>query len=130
MDVDFWSLYVCVANPPDDINKLFKKMSRETMGVAQQEGTNFPATFGHIMCGGYDAQYYGYLWAEVIAADVFSFMFAGEGMYISPEAGVYYRRCVLSKGGTKDAKDMLRELMRREPNWEAFLKLRGVNMNP
>ncbi|KAB0391044.1 hypothetical protein E2I00_006614, partial [Balaenoptera physalus] len=48
--------------------------------------TNMPATFGHL-AGGYDAQYYGYLWSEV---------------------GMDYRSCILRPGGSEDASVMLR----------------------
>ena len=87
------------------------------------EGTFSPASFGHLM-GGYDASYYGYMWAEVFGDDMFS-RFEAEGV-TNPEVGMSYRREVLERGGTLDADVMLRNFLGREPDNGAFLRKLGI----
>jgi thimet oligopeptidase len=79
--------------------------------------------FGHLM-GGYDAGYYGYLWAEVIGDDMFG-RFMREGV-TSPAVGAAYRRTILEPNGSRSADEMVREFLGREPSNEAFLSLRGM----
>jgi thimet oligopeptidase len=79
--------------------------------------------FGHLM-GGYDAGYYGYLWAEVIGDDMFG-RFMREGV-TSPAVGMAYRRTILEPNGSRSADEMVREFLGREPSNEAFLTLRGM----
>lgn len=85
-------------------------------------GTYFQAAFGHLV--GYEGAYYGYLWALVYAQDLFT-RFEKEGV-LNPEAGMFYRKNVLAKGGTMDEMEMLRSYLGREPNMDAFLKMLGM----
>ena len=91
--------------------------------LPHHEGTFMLASFGHLL-GGYDAGYYGYLWAEVFGQDMFS-RFADEGI-LSPKVGMEYRRKVLEPGGTMDAHVLLRDFLGREPRNDAFLRKLGI----
>jgi thimet oligopeptidase len=92
-------------------------------GMPYPEGTFFLAGFGHLL-GGYDAGYYGYLWAQVIGDDMFG-RFAREGV-LSPAVGAEYRREILEPNGSRDADELVRAFLGREPSNEEFLRLRGM----
>ena len=88
------------------------------------EGTFFLAGFGHLL-GGYDAGYYGYLWAEVIGDDMFG-RFRREGI-TSPEVGAAYRRDVLEPNGSRDGDDLVGAFLGRPASTEEFRRLRGMS---
>lgn len=88
-------------------------------------GTWFQGSFGHLT--GYQAGYYGYMWSLVYAQDMFQ-RFKELGM-LNPEAGAYYREKILSKGGTHDSLDMVRDYLGREPSMDAFLESLGLNVD-
>ncbi len=85
-------------------------------------GTHFQAAFGHL--NGYAASYYGYLWSDVYAQDMFS-VFEEKGV-LNPEVGMDYRNKILSRGSEEDEMKMLIDFLGREPNDKAFVKSLGL----
>jgi thimet oligopeptidase len=86
------------------------------------EFTFYQASFGHLI--NYSAGYYGYMWSLVYASDM-AVRFKELGM-LSPEAGMYYRKKIISQGGTRDAMDLVRDYLGREPKLDSFLDHLGL----
>lgn len=110
-------------NGPVDVTQIYNDLYRQIVGVEPIPGNHFPAGFGHLM-GGYDAGYYGYLWSEVYAQDMFS-QFPAEDLTNSL-VGARYRQNILEKGNMQDAFELLREFLGRDPNSDAFFKKLGL----
>ncbi|MCC5914357.1 MAG: M3 family metallopeptidase [Balneolaceae bacterium] len=81
--------------------------------------------FSHIFAGGYSANYYAYIWSEVLAADAFAFM-EQQGS-LSRENGDRYRETILSRGGSREAMDLYRDFRGGEPDVRNLLRRRGLD---
>ncbi|KXS10723.1 zincin [Gonapodya prolifera JEL478] len=93
-----------VKSDVDELKESFENGWRESTGLDVVEGTMMAASW-YLPAMGYDPGYYSYLWAEVVA-----------------DTGARYRTALLQPGVTRDAEDMSREFLGREPNEEAFLR--------
>lgn len=89
------------------------------------DDTSFVASFGHLM--GYDAGYYGYAWADVIAADLASsFKHSKNGGFMDLQMGLKLRKEIFEKGDSRDINESIRAFLGREPSEEPFFEKLGV----
>ncbi|MTW05513.1 M3 family metallopeptidase [Pseudoduganella ginsengisoli] len=80
--------------------------------------------FSHIFAGGYSAGYYGYLWSEKLDADTVNWFQENGGML--RKNGDWFRKMLLSRGGTMDAMQMYRNFRGRDAQIEPLLERRGL----
>lgn len=86
--------------------------------------TAFVAYFGHLM--GYDAGYYGYAWADAIAADMATvFQKAPQG-YFDETAGRRLRREIYEPGDSRDVNVSIEKFLGRPRSLEPFFKKIGI----
>ena len=86
--------------------------------------TAFVAYFGHII--GYGAGYYGYAWADAIAADMAtSFEFSPDGFF-DKTTGMRMRNEIYAVGDSRDINISIEKFLGRPRSLEPFLKRIGV----
>jgi thimet oligopeptidase len=101
---------------PEDTWTYFNNLTKELFDWEISPKVNMLANWGHMF--GYDSSYYGYLWSKVYAIDLFSFFKSNP---INLELGMKLRREILSKGGSLDGLDLLKNFMDRDPNPDAYI---------
>ena len=87
------------------------------------DGTAMSPSFTHIFSGGYAAGYYGYKWAEVLAADAFS-LFKEKGIFDAATAKSF--RHLLEQGGQRHAMDIYVEFRGHKPETKALVESMGL----
>jgi oligopeptidase A len=108
----------------DAIHAVFASV-RDRVGVfPAPEHDRFENSFSHIFAGAYAAGYYGYAWAEVLAADAFS-RFEQEGIW-SPAAARDFREQILARGSSADFMDLYVAYRGRRPTPDALLTSAGI----
>jgi thimet oligopeptidase len=109
--------------PDVDVLAVERQLYKEILDIEPSKEVFFATSFGHLL-GGYDAGYYGYLWSEVFAADMFT-LFEKRGV-LDRELGRRYRDTILAKGRSIEADALLAEFLGRPASDAAFLQKLGV----
>lgn len=101
---------------------IYKKLCEIFMPYMEFDPDNrVYCAFTHLM--GYSAKYYGYLWSKVYALDIFYYILP-QGL-LNPAIGSRFAEQVLSKGGSDDPMNLLKNFLGREPSSDAFFKDQG-----
>ena len=86
--------------------------------------TAFVAYFGHLM--GYDAGYYGYAWADSIAADMATVFEKSPNGYFDTATGRRLRDEIYAPGDSRDVNESIEKFLGRKPSVEPFLRKLGI----
>lgn len=108
----------------NDIESLLEEVLTSYRYPVSERVPTILLSFGHIFGGGYAAGYYSYKWAEVLDADAFS-KFESDGV-LSRKVGESFRECILSQGDSKEADELYRDFMGRDPDIEALFIRSGL----
>ncbi|HEY1985335.1 MAG TPA: M3 family metallopeptidase [Terracidiphilus sp.] len=101
-----------------DLDRSIKQLYQQFQPWTWLEGNRMYASFGHLT--GYSSNYYTYAFDKVIALDFFAQFDASD--LLGGDAGARYRTTVLEQGGSKPGREMVRDFLGRDEEFEAFTK--------
>jgi thimet oligopeptidase len=122
IDLTFHHVPVAAAEDMDVVAVSNAVITRVT--VAPAPDTAFVAFFGHL--AGYDAGYYGYLWAKVLAIDMASVFQAAPGGFLDETVGRRLRDEVYGAGHTRDVTESVEKFLLRPRSQQPFLDYVGI----
>jgi thimet oligopeptidase len=108
---------------PEDPVKVSNQILSEVF-FPVPENTAFVAYFGHLM--GYDAGYYGYAWADAIAADMATVFEKSSKGYFDEKVGRKLRDEIYAPGDSRDVNVSIQRFLGRPQAIEPFLKTLGI----
>ena len=110
-----------------DIDKFEAQVAKE-IGLIPEITFRYRSTyFNHIFGGsGYNAGYYGYLWAEVLDKDAFSIFEASANGVWDHALATRFKETFLEKGGSEEPMVLYKSFAGREPDSRAMLRGRGL----
>ena len=107
-----------------DVLEFEKKAIAPTQVLPYVDGTAMQTAFTHIFSGGYASGYYGYKWAEVLAADAYSY-FTEEGIF-SEKVASKFRNEVLKKGGHEHPMTLYKNFRGHKPKTQSLIDQMGL----
>jgi Zn-dependent oligopeptidase len=109
---------------PLDTDQLWRDIDSQMSIMSNYiEGTHPQASWIHINT--HPTYYYGYLWSEVYAQDMYT-VFEDNGLR-DQATGVKYRKLILANGSQKDINVAVEEFLGRPSNNEAYIKSLGLD---
>jgi thimet oligopeptidase len=99
-----------------DLDSMTKRLYESLQPWTWLEGNRMYASFGHLT--GYSSNYYTYAFDKVIALDFFAQFDPAD--LLGCEAGSRYRKTVLEQGGSKPGRQIVRDFLGRDEEFEAF----------
>jgi len=92
--------------------------------VPHVPGTFWLTKFSHFV--NYGAAYYSYTFARAFAADLWYTCFHKDPL--NREVGMAYRNNILRHGGTRDPNAMMQDMLKRPPQFDAFInEIKGLD---
>lgn len=107
--------YDCVGTSNPILEKVFLPID---------PSTTFVTYFGHL--NGYDAGYYGYAWADAIAADMATVFEKAKDGYQDKQAGMRLRNEIYQVGDSRDVVVSIEKFLGRKQSVQPFLKRLGI----
>ena len=112
------------AQQPVTVQSVLDQVRSQVAVITPPQWNRFQHGFGHIFAGGYAAGYYSYMWADVLAADVFE-RFEQDGIF-NQQTGQAYWDKLMGRGGSKGAMQLFIDFMGREPDVAALIRSKGL----
>ncbi len=94
------------------------------VSIAPPPDTFWAAYIGHL--AGYDAGYYGYLWAKVMAIDMASVFKQSPDGFLDAKVGRRLRDEVYGKGDTREVSESVEKFLGRPRSMQPFLEYVGI----
>jgi thimet oligopeptidase len=108
-----------LANLPEFSNKILGEVF-----LPPDPSTAMIASFDHLM--GYGAGYYGYAWADAIAADMASVFQSAPDGFLDAKIGRRLRDEIYAEGNSRDITVSIEKFLRRSQSIDPFLKHLGI----
>ncbi|MGE5208530.1 MAG: M3 family metallopeptidase [Alphaproteobacteria bacterium] len=107
--------YDCLAISNPILERIFLPIDPHTSFISSFRGFD-----------GYDAGYYGYAWADAIAADMAAVFEKTKDGYLDKQAGMKLRHEIYEPGGSRDVAVSIERFLGRRQSTESFSKKIGV----
>jgi thimet oligopeptidase len=99
-----------------DLDRIIKQLYQRFQPWTWLEGNRMYCSFGHLT--GYSSNYYTYAFDKVIALDFFAQFDPAD--LLGGDAGARYRKTVLEQGGSRPGRQMVRDFLGRDEEFQAF----------